>query len=262
MPLRRRLALPLLIALLSLSLGTVSRAEIVQRDGLRVTFNADFAPRDLPRERAAPVKVEIHGAIATTDGSHPPPLRQLEIAIHRSGRLFTRGLPTCSAPVLQSTSSKAALERCGGARVGRGSFRADVALGGEEVPATGRILAFNSRQAGQPSLLLHLFASVPVRFTFVVPLKIGRREEGQFGTILRAKIPKLGGGLGSITRIDLEISRRYRFAGKRRSYVSAACGAPAGLGGAVFTFARGNFRFEGHRQLQTPLVRSCRVRQP
>lgn len=256
---RRRLALPLLIALLSLSLSVSSGAESVQVENLRVTFDAGFAPKTLPRQRPAPVKVEIHGAIATTDGSHPPPLRWLEISIHRSGRLFTRGLPTCSAPALQSTSSKGALERCGPARVGDGSFRADVALG-REVAATGRILAFNSRQAGQPSLLLHLSISVPVRFTLVVPLRIGRREEGQFGTVLRARIPKLGGGLGSITKIDLEIARRYFFGGKRRSYVSAACGAPAGLPGGVFTFARGSFRFEGHREARLTVVRDCFVR--
>jgi hypothetical protein len=256
---RRRLALPILIALLSLSWGATSNGETDQKDGLRVTFNADFAPRTLPRERPAPVKVEVHGAIATTDGSHPPPLRWLEISIHRSGRLFTRGLPTCSASALQSTSSKGALDRCGPARVGRGNFRADVALG-REVSATGTILAFNSRQAGRPSLLLHLFISVPVRFTLIVPLRIGHREVGQFGTVLRARIPKLGGGLGSITEIDLEIVRRYSFGGKRRSYISAACGAPDGLPGGVFTFARGNFRFEKHREVQIPIVRDCLVR--
>lgn len=259
MPVRRRLVLPLLIALLSLSWGAASRAEVEQVENLRVTFNAGFAPKTLPRYRPAPVKVEIHGAIATTDGSHPPPLRWLEISIHRSGRLFTRGLPRCSAPALQSTSSKEALARCAPARVGRGSFRADVDLG-REVSATGTILAFNSRRAGQPSLLLHLSISVPVRFTLVVPLRIGHREEGRFGTVLRARIPKLGGGLGSITEIDLEISRRYSFGGEHRSYVSAACGAPAGLPGAVFTFARSSFRFEGHREVRIPIIRDCLVR--
>lgn len=256
----RRLALPLLITILALSWGAASQAEIKQEGNVRVTFDAKFAPRTLPRHRPAPVKVEVQGAIATTDGSHPPSLRWLEIAIHRSGRLFTRGLPTCSAPILQSTSSEVALERCAPARVGRGSFRADVALGGREVPATGTILAFNSRRAGQPSLLLHLFASVPVRFTLVVPLRIGHREEGEFGTVLRARIPKLGAGLGSITKIELEIGRRYSFGGKRRSYVSAACGAPAGLPGAIFRFARGSFRFEGHREIRIPILRDCLVR--
>jgi hypothetical protein len=258
---QRRLAIPVLIAFLSLALGTASMAEIRQGGGLRVTFDADFAPRSLPRHDPAPIEVEIHGAIATTDGSHPPPLQWLEVALHRSGQLSTAGLPLCFAAELQSTSSEGALRHCRPARVGTGSFRADVALGGKEgVVATGDILAFNSRRAGKPALLLHLFAAVPVRFTLVVPLTIGHRREGQFGTVLRARIPKLGGGLGSITEIDLKIGRRYSFAGKRRSYVSAACGAPAGLNGGIFDFARGSFRFAAHREISMTLIKDCTVR--
>jgi|SRR5215203_144656 len=255
----RRVAIPLLIALLALAGVTASWAEVKQKDGLRVTFDAGFAPKVLPRDQPAPIKVHIEGKIATTDGSHPPPLRWLEVSIHRSGRMFSRGLPLCSAPTLQSTSTKAALERCRPALVGRGSFKADVLLG-KEIPTSGPILAFNSRKGGRPALLLQLFAAVPVRFTLVVPLSIGHREEGQFGTVLRAKIPRLGGGLGSITAIDLTIGRTYSFRGQRRSYVSAACGAPQGLSLAVFPFARGSFRFESHRAIQTTIVSDCTVR--
>jgi hypothetical protein len=256
---RHRLLIPLLVAFVALGWGASSQAEVEQVENLRVTFDADFSPRDLPRHRPAPVKVEIAGRIATTDGTHPPALRWLEVELHRSGKLSSKGLPACFAPILQSTSTETALARCRPALVGRGSFRADVTLG-REVPATGRILAFNSRKAGKPSLLLHFFAAVPVRFTLVVPLVIGHRKEGSFGTVLRARIPRLGGGLGSVTQIDLAIARRYSFRGKRRSYASAACGAPAGFPGAVFSFARASFRFEAHREIRTTLVRDCRVR--
>ena len=97
---RRRFAIFAVIALLSLSWGAAPRAEMTTEDGLRVTFNADFAPRSLPRLDPAPVEVEIHGRIATVDGSHPPPLRWLEIDLHRNGRLYTRGLAACSAILL------------------------------------------------------------------------------------------------------------------------------------------------------------------
>lgn len=256
---RRRVLIPLLIALLSLAGGAASRAEVEQVENLRVNFDADFSPSDLPRNRPAPVKVAIKGKIATTDGSHPPALRWLEIELHRSGRLFSKGLPVCRAPSLQSTGSEEALARCRPALVGRGKFRADVELGGE-VPAVGEILAFNSRKRGKPSLVLHFFADVPIRFTLVVPLLIGNRQEGNFGTVLRAKVPKLGGGLGSITQIELTIARQYSFRGKRRSYASAACGAPPALPFAVFPFARASFRFEAHREIRTTLVRDCSVR--
>lgn len=255
----RRVLIPFLIALLSVAGGAVSQAEVQQVDNLRVSFDADFSPHALPRNRPAPVKVEIEGKIATTDGTHPPALRWLEVELHRSGKLFSKGLPVCFAPTLQSTSSDEALTRCRSAQVGRGKFRADVELG-RSVPAEGEILAFNSRKAGKPSLLLHFFAAVPVRFTLVVPLVIGHRREGNFGTVLRARIPRLGGGLGSVTQIELQIARQYSFRGKRRSYASAACGAPAGFPGAIFPFARASFRFESHREIRATLVRDCRVR--
>jgi hypothetical protein len=256
---RRRVAIPALIALLVIGWTASSRAETRVIEGLRVTFGANFTPNVLPRDRPAPVSIEIHGGIATTDGSHPPPLRWFEVALNRNGRLSTRGLPVCSAPLLQSTSTETALDRCRPALVGRGRFRAQVMLG-EEVPAAGRILAFNSRQGGRPSLQLHLFAASPVRFTLVAPLKIGRRNEGEFSSILRAKIPRLVGDLGSVTEIDLTLGRRYSFAGKRRSYISAACATPPGVNAAVFPFARGTFRFKDHREFRETLLRNCRVR--
>jgi len=255
---RRRVVIPAVIALLAATWGTSSSAETVQNGNLRVTFDADFAPNVLPRHQPAPVEVRVTGRIATTDGSHPPPLRWIEVKINRKGRLYSRGLPACTAPALQSTSTESALARCRPALVGRGSFRAEVKLG-REIPAAGKILAFNSRLGGKPALLLHLFAGAPVRFTLVVPLTIGHISEGEFGTVLRAKIPRLGGDLGSVTEIDLTLGRQYTAGGKRRSYVSAACSAPPELGEAIFPFARGSFRFQGHPNFEETLLRVCRV---
>lgn len=255
---RRRVAIPMLIAALTVGWAASSQAERTIDDGLEVAFNANFTPRDLPRAQPAPVKVQIKGRIATTDGSHPPSLRWLELEIHRNGELSGEGLPVCRATALQSTSTQTAMARCGSSLVGRGSFRADVDLG-RGLVSSGRILAFHSRRNGKEALLLHLFAAVPVRFTLVVPLTISDRENGQFGTVMRARIPRIG-GIVSVTEIALTIGRRYTHAGKKRSYVSAACSAPPGFPGAPFPFARGRFRFEGHKSIRITLVRSCSVR--
>ena len=153
------------------------------------------------------------------------------------------------------------MDRCKTALVGRWSFRAQLALGVEkDVPATGDIVVFNSRREGQPALLIHLFVGVPVRLTMIVPITIGHKKDGEFGTVLRARIPKLGGGLGSVTEIDLKLGRQYRVGGKRRTYLSAACSAPPGLNIGVFPFLRGSFRFEAHRKLEATLTKTCRVR--
>lgn len=262
----RRIAIlvPLACALLATSApAQVKEFEVRQVGNLRVKLGAEYTPHTLPRKRPAPISVEVVGAISTTDGSHPPALRWLELFVNRNGRISTEGLPFCTSPQLQSTTTEQALARCKDARVGRGSFQAQLALGGEkDIPATGTMLAFNSRHKGKPALLLHLFIGVPVRVTMIIPITIGHREEGQFGTVLRARIPKLGGGLGSVTEIDLKLGRRYGFGGKRRSYLSAACGAPNGLPGAVFPLLRGGFRFEGHPEVNEAVVKDCTVASP
>lgn len=242
------------------SAAAVGHAAVAKKGNVLVHFDADFAPHALPRQTPAPIAVTIKGAVSTTDGSHPPPLKWLEIKLNRNGRLYTKGLPTCSPALLQSTSTSEARTRCGGALVGRGSFTADISLGTTRpVTATGELLAFNGRRAGKPALLLHLFGGVPVRFTLVVPLRIAHRA-GEFGTVLRTRIPKLANGFGSITQIDLTLERRWSFAGKRRSYLSAACSAPSGFNEVPFPFARASFRFEGHPEIDSTLEKVCRVR--
>jgi hypothetical protein len=256
---RRRLAIFALLTVLATFGAVIAQAEVLQQGNVRVKFSADFNPHALPRGHTAPIKIEIRGAVATTDGSHPPSLRWFEVELNRNGQLATAGLPVCSAPLLQSTTSEQALARCGTAVVGRGDFRAVVALGGD-VPTSGKILAFNSRLDGKPALLLHFFASVPTRFTLVAPLRITHKSQGEFGTLLRTRVPKLAGGLGSITQIDLTVGRNYSFHGTRRSYLSAACGAPKGVNFVPFSFARARFRFENGVEFHPTLTDHCEVR--
>ncbi|HEY0319223.1 MAG TPA: hypothetical protein VGC49_13145 [Solirubrobacterales bacterium] len=256
----RRLAIPMLLCAAGLAAAAVADGELSQSGNVRISFDGGFSPNSLPRDRPVPVTVRIEGSIATTDGSHPPPLKRLEIELNRAGRLQSRGLPICATPILQSTSTETALRRCRPALVGRGSFRADLSFEPSGVPAKGTILAFNARHQGKSALLLHLYGTVPVRATLVLPLTISHPKNGQFGTLLAADVPKLAGGFGSITKIELKIGREYGYRGIRRGYVSASCAAPSGFTGASFAFARGDFAFAGGQTLRTTLTRDCRVR--
>ncbi len=257
----RRLLLPLCVAALALLAAGPVQGELSQSGNVRISFDGDFSPRSLPRERLAPISVHVEGAIGTTDGSHPPPVRRVEIALNRHGKLTTRGLPRCTSARLQSTSTQTALARCRPALVGRGRFGAVVEFPGvAPFPASGRALAFYGTRQGRPALLLHLYITTPIRTTFVVGLKISHRERGMFGTVLAAKIPPFAGGLGSVTEIDLTIGRSYSYRGERLSFLSASCSAPAGFSGAIFSLARGSFFFADGRQIDTTLTRNCRVR--
>ena len=257
----RRLFLPTCVAALSLFAAALAQGELSQSGNVRISFSGDFSPSSLPRDRPAPINVHVRGAIAAVDGSHPPPVRRVEIALNRDGRLSTEGLPTCTSARLQSTSSETALQRCGPSLVGRGRFGADVQFPtASPVPASGRMLAFYGRQHGGPALLLHLYGTTPVRTTFVLPLKISRPGRGDFGTVLSARIPTLAGGLGSVTEIDLRVGRTYTYQGRRRSFISAACAAPSGFTVAIFPLVRGSFFFADGRRIDTTLTRDCRVR--
>lgn len=258
---QRRLAIPIALLLAALLGAGAARGELSQSGNLRVAFDGGFSPRALPRDRLAPVTVHVDGSIRTTDGSRPPQLRRLTIAINRNGRLFTRGLPACPAGLIESTTTEAALERCRGALVGHGNFEANVDFPSiPTFPARGKMLAFNGRSGGHPAILVHLYGSSPVQATLLIPFKISQRSDGEFGTVLSARIPLLAGDQGYVTDIDLTIGRKFRYRGRQHSLLSARCAAPAGFPGAIFEFARGSFNFANGQKLSTSLTRDCRVR--
>jgi hypothetical protein len=255
---RRIVTLALLLAACG-ALAAVARAEVVQSGNLRVKFLADFSPKSLPRERPAPITIEVGGKISTTDGSRVPALTQLRVELNSAGRIDARGLPACTASLLQSTSSEAALANCRRALVGSGTFEAEIQPESRPIAVTGRALVFNGRVHGRDGMLIHIYIASPVRLTLVVPLAI-TRGDGQFGTMLSANVPLLAGGFAVVTELQLRIGRKYGFEGAPRSYLSAACAAPTGFPGAVFPFARGSFTFAGGRTLHTVLTRDCKVR--
>ena len=227
---RRRLAIAATLVC-ALGLGAAgARAEIAQQGTTRITFDGGFAPKVLPRRTPAPITVRIEGGITTTDGSHPPPLRRLQVELNRAGTISGKGLPACSAALLQATSSATALERCRVALVGGGSFQATLATGAP-TPAGGEVLVFNGGRGNRTELLLHFSVKAPIQTTLVLPLIVHRRSQGQFGTVMSTRIPRLAAGLGSITSIKLRIGRRFGYRGQRRGYISAACAAPRRLSG-------------------------------
>jgi hypothetical protein len=256
----RRLAIVVLL-LTCLPAGAAVARQFVQEGNLRVAFDARLFPHALPREREAPVTVQLAGAVRTTDGSIPPQLREISIAMNRAGVVSVAGLPSCPSSKLQQTSTEAALVQCRSALVGRGHFAANVNFPGSPVfPARGTVLVFNSTSKGQMGLLLHLYGSSPVRAAFVLPFKISRQSKGKFGTVFSTRLPRLASDQGYVTDINLKIGRTYSYRGERRSFISASCAAPAGFPGAFFELAKATFSFAGGQRLISRLPGDCKVR--
>lgn len=257
---RRRICLAaLLIAALT---AVAAQGAPLEKESLRVRFEATIAPHVLPRHRPAPVTLQLGGDISTTDGTRPPALSELSIDFNRAGRLSLVGLPACSASKLQQTTTEAALAACPGALVGHGSFGASLDFpGAPAIPARGKVLVFNARFGGSPAMLLHLYGSSPVRAAFVLPFEISRPAHGKFGVSFSTRIPPLASGLGYVNELNLQIGRRYGFDGRRRSVLSASCPLPDGFTATTFELARAKFEFDDGREVTGGLSRICRVRQ-
>jgi hypothetical protein len=257
----RRLVLTALLSALVLAGAGAARGELAQQGKLRLAFSGRFAPHSLPRDGVAPVTVSLAGSVTSIGGGPPPPLRRISIAVNRHGRFFTRGLPVCVPSQLEQTSTRVALARCRGALVGRGRFDANIDVPtATPLPVEGKMLAFNSRVRRRRAILMHIHGTQPVRATFVLTFFVTHPRRGAFGTVLTARIPRLASDLGYITDISMSFGRRYAYAGRRRSFLSASCAAPPGFPGGTFTFLRGSFSFAGGQRLTTALVRDCRVR--
>jgi hypothetical protein len=250
------------VALLALASGAaVAKGELAQDGNLIVGFDGGIAPRSLPRHGTAPVRVSVETSVRTTDGTDPPPqLRAITIRINRKGRVFDRGLPTCRVREIQPTTIRAARRICGGAIVGRGNVGVRVHLENQPPFAfEGPLLVFNAESSGRGRRLLAQVYGTRPPSAFVLTFRVLSRP-GRFGTTIRTVLPAAAQEWAYVTHFEMRLKRTYLYEGKRRSFVSAGCPAPAGFPGAVFPFARGTFEFADGRSVTSTLIRDCKVR--
>ena len=243
------------------ALTAVAQAEITQKGVVRLTVSSKISPKALPRKGAAPISVSIGWNVATTDGSAPPKLHKLRIAINRAGHFNPTGLPVCKESKIQPGSTAHALSACRSALVGKGSFNATVALAGQEpYDTSGRMVVFNSTLHHQPVLLGHIYSSRPFANSFVIVFKLKRIKHGTYGTAMTATLPGSLSAWGNLTGIDMKLSRRFHYKGKARSYISAGCPAPKGIRVASFRLAQTTFSFSGGAALGSTVLGTCRAR--
>lgn len=239
---------------------SLAQAELTARGDLFVKFSGGITPNALPRDARAPISVTVAGTIRTLSGERPPALRGITIAINRGGHLDATGLSVCYQREIEPSSTAEALERCGDALVGGGYYDADVAFPEQSAfPSHGRILAFNSIVNGKRAILAHVYGADPVPITRIIVFRI-REDRGTYGTILSGALPASLNRWGYLKSISLSLHREFIYKGKRRSYLSAACEAPAGFPGASFPFAHASMTFSDSRILSSTLTRSCKVR--
>lgn len=248
-----------LVLLLALSPRPAS-GERSQRGHLIVAVNGGVSPLELPRDRPAPVALRIGGRISTDDGSPLPRMTRVRLAIAGRGVLDTAGLPVCPRARLRNASTAQALRRCRGALVGHGRLDADAFVANQKpFRIAASLLAFNGRTAsGGAAVWVHAFATNPP-LAIVLPFVVARHGQ-RVGTVLTARVPSALGNLPHLSRFQLRLFRRYRYAGQSRSYLSASCPAPSGFTGGFLTIAKARYDFADGRSLNIGAVRGCRTR--
>ncbi len=250
----------MLAAIVAAGLGAPpAQAELSERGDLFVRFQGGIDPTTLPRTERAPIGVEVAGTVKTLSGEEPPALRSIKIELNRGGVIDSRGLPDCHYRQLIAATPEQAMAACGPSLVGNGAYRSRTSFPEQMAfPADGSILAFNGTYKGHEAILAHVYGIDPVPMNRVIAFRVSR-SGGTFGTTLTGELPESTNPHGYVVAIYLKLFRRYVFHGKRRSYLSAACAAPAGAAIAAFPFARTSMSFADGRTLSSTLTRSCRV---
>ncbi|HEX6455543.1 MAG TPA: hypothetical protein VF009_03375 [Solirubrobacterales bacterium] len=248
------------LAAMFLLVASIAHAELIERGDLFVKFQGGISPTALPRHANAPITVSVDGTIKTLSGNRPPALRYIAIGINRGGRIDTKGLPTCRRSQIEPATSREALAACRPALVGEGRYVAALSLPEQSsFPLRGRVLAFNAVVDGRRAILAHVYGRNPVPNSRILVFHV-HRASGTFGTVLTAALPADLNRHGYLKKISLDLRRSFLFRGRRHSYLSAACAAPAGLSSAVFPFVRVSMTFADGRKLSSSLIRTCRVR--
>lgn len=230
-----------------------------QVGSLIVSLNANVSPHRLPRTRYVPASLRLHTTFRTIDGSLMPRLKGLTIDLSSRGKLFNKGLPSCTLRELEPSSPGRAIRLCGSSLVGRGRLHAIVALP-EQLPFRfrARLLAFNGRPgSGQETVLVLAYGAVPP-ISFVVPFVI-RRSGFYLGTKLTTQIPKDAGTWAHIGGFTIIVKRLFTYRAKQHSFISADCPVPPGFTGGITPFARAIYHFAGIQTVTTVIARGCRV---
>lgn len=256
---RKRAVAVVLLASTCLLLAAVANAELVERGNLFVKFAGGIAPTALPRTVRAPISVKVGGTVRVLSGERPPALRHISIAINRGGVIDTRGLAICRRSQIEPATSQQALEACRPALVGEGRYVGALALPEQDrFPLQGRVLAFNAVVDGQRAILAQVYGGNPVPNSRIIVFHI-HQAHGTFGTTLSAALPPRLNRSGYLKKISLNLRRTFFYKGQKRSYLSAACSAPAGFSSATFPFSKVSMTFADGRKLSSTLIRTCRV---
>jgi hypothetical protein len=247
------LALGAILAVSVVGMAAAEKPTVVRAGNLILTLNGGVTPKALPKNRQAPIALNVFGAISTADGSQPPATKEIQVDFDKQGAINARGLAACTSGKLQARDTSQAKAACPKSIVGKGNTTVRVAFP-EQAPfnASGPLVLFNGGvKGGVTTMFIHAYVNVPAPTAIVTTVKIKKINKGHFGTRAIAGVPKIAGGSGSVTRFSFVVKRTFKFRGEQRSYLTAKCATGRFFAHAITTFTDGT-------RIAGDVVRACR----
>src|SRR5829696_3554988 len=204
------LALGAVVALVVGGIAVAAKPTIVQVGNLKLTFNGGFTPTKLSKSKLTPINLNVSGKIATTDGKHPPALKEFVLEADRNSGVNAKGVPVCTQGKLEATTTAAAQKACGKALIGNGTTAVEV-LFPEQAPiqVNSKLLLFNGGvKGGKTTIFIHAFLTNPIAATIVTTVKLQIHKNGRYGLKSVASVPKIANGSGSVTNFSLTIKKK------------------------------------------------------
>jgi hypothetical protein len=223
----------------SVALAGPVGAPVAASDGNSQAYGAVIAPKKLGKKSFTPAALEVTTKLTTSASTGVPvPTTHVQIDFDKGVKIFNKGVPTCEAAKLQSTSTEVARQVCKNAIIGTGKAAALLVVGGKIYNVEQTVTAFNGVPAGgKPVILLHTYGTTPVQTTLVLIGTVSNLNKEGFGPRLDVEVPLIAGGTGVLTEFQVKVAKNYKYKGQPVSYISAKCPSNKKLKTrSVFTF--------------------------
>jgi len=204
------LALGAVVALVVGGIAIAAKPTVVQVGNLKLTFNGGFTPTALSKSKLTPINLNVSGKIQTTDGKHPPALKEFVLEADRNSGVSAKGVPTCKQGKIEATTTASAEKACKPAIIGKGTTGVEVEFAEQApIPIKSKLLLFNGGiKGGKTTIFIHAYLSSPIAAAIVTTVKIQKHKNGRYGLKSVATIPKIAGGSGSVTDFNLTINKK------------------------------------------------------
>ena len=214
-----------LVAALAASVA-VAGAPVTGADGNSQAIDVKIGPKKLSKTQFTPATLEVTTKVtnATTKGNVPFPATRVVVDFAKPVKLFTKGLPTCTASKLQNVSTDVAKQNCKGAIIGSGKAAALLPVGETIFPVNQVVTAFNGvPKGGKPTVLLHTYGTTPIQTTLVLNGVVSNYNKQGYGPRLDVEVPLIAGGAGALTDFNVKIDKKWKYKGNSVSFISAKC---------------------------------------